>query len=149
MSRSRFVDATGHIVSGTVGGRTRFVHSQSANLSDIQHPEPSCNHVFANRIPSSALEHFSTLAGLPTDSHATHHDDAALRLDATQAPRLSQQSNQETKLFEIVVACRHHRVDRPGYDFHGDSHTGEVLITRLSNSTTKSLRTKWFRIHSL
>ena len=44
----------------------------------------------ANRIPSSAQEHFSTLAGStqdhPTDSHATHHDDAALRLDAKQSP---------------------------------------------------------------
>ena len=27
VSRSRFVDATGHIVSGTVGGRTRSLHS--------------------------------------------------------------------------------------------------------------------------
>ena len=63
---------------------------------------------------------FPTLAGLtqghPTDSHATHHDDAALRLDAKQSPHLNQQSNRETKLSEIVVVCRHHRVDRPRYD---------------------------------
>ena len=82
----------------------------------------------------------------------THHDDAALRLDAKQSPHLSQQSNRETKLFEIVVVCRHHHVDQPGYDrevklfseqdFQCDSRTGEVLITRLSSSTTKSLRTK-------
>ena len=96
-------------------------------------------------------EHFSTLAGLtqghPTDSHATHHDDAALRLDAKQSPYLSQQSNRETKLFEIVVVCRHHHVDQPGYDrevklfseqdFQCDSRTGEVLITRLSQLNHK------------
>ena len=33
---------------------------QSANLCDTAHPDTSCNQMFANRIPSSAQEHFST-----------------------------------------------------------------------------------------
>ena len=88
-------------------------------LCDVAHPDRSCNQVFANHIPSSAQEHFSTLASStqdhPTDSHATHHDDA-LRLDANQSPHLSQKSNRGTRLSEIVVVSRHHRVDRPRYD---------------------------------
>ena len=68
---------------------------QSANLCDIEYPDTSGTQVFAIRLPSWALEHFSTLAGLtqghPTDSHATHHDDVAVRLDAKQSPYLSQQ----------------------------------------------------------
>ena len=59
-----------------------------------------------------ALFNSGLTQGHPTDSHATHHDDAALRLDAKQSPRLSQQSNREAKMSEIVVVCRHHHVDR-------------------------------------
>ena len=98
---------------------------QSPNLCDIECPDTSCTQVFANRLSSGALEHFPTLAGLtqgnPTDSHATHHDDAALRLDAKQSPHLSQKSNRETKLSGIVVVCRHHRRG------HCTGHTSPVL----------------------
>ena len=120
-------------------GRLVLCTPQSANLCDTAHPDTSYKQVFASRIPSSTKEHFSTLAGLtqghPTDSHATHHDDAALRLDAKQSPHLNQQSNRETKLAENVVVCRHRHVDRPGYDgevkliseqdFQCDSRTGK------------------------
>ena len=48
---------------------------QSANLCVTAHPDTSCNQVFANRIPSSAQEHFSTLAvrlRIIQRTHATH-----------------------------------------------------------------------------
>ena len=53
----------------------------------------------------------STLAGLtqshPTDSHATRHDDAALRLDAKQSLQLSQQTEKlsflKSWLFVVII----------------------------------------------
>ena len=131
VSRSRFVIATGHIVSGTVVGRTRSLLPHSANLCDIAHPDTSCTQVFTNSTSVMGARALPTLAGLtqghPTDSHATHHDDAALRLDAKQSPHLSQQSNRETKFAETAVVCRHHHVDRTGYD---RSRISSVALTR-------------------
>ena len=63
---------------------------QSANLCDVEqhvlHPgvRQSTSFMSAGALFNSA----SLIQGHPTDSHATHHDDAALRLDAKQSPQL-------------------------------------------------------------
>ena len=93
---------------------------QSANLCDTARPDTFCNQVSSNRIPSPAPEPLSPRTNStrdhPKDSHATHHDDAVLRRDATRSLHLSFQSDHETMLAENVVVCRHRHVDRPEYD---------------------------------
>ena len=68
---------------------------QSADICD-EYLDTSCTQVFSPIDFRALSVHFSTLAGLiqghRTDSHVSHHDDGALRLDTQQSPRLTQQS---------------------------------------------------------
>ena len=111
-----------------------FAFRRVANLCDIAHADTSCNQVFANRIPSPAPEHFSTLANStqdhPTETHATHHDDAALRLDAKQSPHLSLQSSRETKLATLMQGS----LDHTSVQLNQKNHCAPNSLCRTNNA---------------
>ena len=121
VSRSRFVVATGHIVSGTVARRTRSPHSAECQPFVIPHKLTR----LATRCSPIAFRHQRKSTSQLSQVRLriiqrTHTPLTMMTLHsvwkAKQSPHLSQQSVRETKLAEIVVVCRHRQVDRPRYD---------------------------------